>query len=432
MKKLLITLASLLMLMGLTTNIYAAELNQNEAEIIQEISGDNAKVKIEDKYVNQLKNYFYQDGVDIGQENSIDFVKALETAVEKFDKLSDGIEFNEFTEAYISLEKAMTLIDIHVEYDSSVNGFYGIDYLGQIVIDPQPIIKDTDEADTSWNISIEIIFAIAVVLCILGLLANVRRWNRKMKHRNEKKYEEDEEDEDELEVADRKSRRARIKTMSYRSIQQILKYFYIPAIMAIVVVVIGFGLATINSDFRDSISRSFINTQPVYSQLTDEFVPTDVAENEQPDTVSAEEFNWPVYGEKYGVLQCEKLQVEAPVYWGDRGNVLATGAGTYIGSSIPGLNSTILIGAHDTTYFKGLENVAVNDEFIFTTEYGVYRYKVTDIKICEEGSYDDGYNLASNSEKLVLYTCYPFGELNGEKTERMFVCLDKVNGPSVN
>lgn len=433
MKKIATVVISLLMIMGMAIGIQAAELNENEADIISKISGKRAEVEIEERYVNQLRNYFYQDGVDIGSSEAEEFVESLKLAVEEIEKLEDGVVFDEASNAYIALEKAATLIEIHFEYDSKVNGFYGIDYLGQIVIDPQPIIKDTDEEDSNaWNISIEIIFAIAIILCVLGLLVNAKRWNKKMKHRREKSYEDDDEEEDELEVANRKTRKARLKTMSYRSVQQVLKYFYIPIIMAAILIVTGFLLMMINADLRESISRSFINTQPLYTELTDVFEPVVIDEANQAESIDCEEIEWPSYGERYGTLQCEKLSIDAPVYYGDRGNVLVQGAGTYIGSSLPGFDSTILIGAHDTTYFAGLETVAVDDEFVFTTEYGIYRYKVSNIKIFDENSYDDGYTLNADTEQLVLYTCYPFGTLNGTKTERMFVYLDKVNGPKVN
>ena len=107
------------------------------------------------------------------------------------------------------------------------------------------------------------------------------------------------------------------------------------------------------------------------------------------------------------------------------------GAGSYIGGSIPGAGDTVLIGAHDTTYFKGLEQVKKGDVFVFTTEYGIYRYKVSKTAIFDKGKYDEAYNLQQNKEQLVLYTCYPFGVLNGDKSQRMFVYLDKTSGPDI-
>ena len=86
---------------------------------------------------------------------------------------------------------------------------------------------------------------------------------------------------------------------------------------------------------------------------------------------------------------------------------------------------------HDTTYFKKLEKVKKGQSFEFTTEYGVYEYKVKDIKIVEEDKYDEAYDLSADKESLVLYTCYPFGKLKGTKEKRMFVYLDKVTGPDI-
>ena len=139
----------------------------------------------------------------------------------------------------------------------------------------------------------------------------------------------------------------------------------------------------------------------------------------------------PKYSEQYGRLTCDELNISSPVFFGDRSNILEKGAGQYSGSSLPGEGGTILIGAHDTTYFENLENVKKGQVFEFTTEYGIYEYEVTKTKIYDEDMYDEAYDLSADKEQLVLYTCYPFGELNGTKTQRMFVYLEKILGPDI-
>lgn len=423
------------MTLGLSISVFAGNLNENEVNAINKLTEQSTEIKLDEKYINQLRNHFYSDGIDLTKNEVESFLEYTQKGMKAFNKYKEeGIEFDTVSDAYINLEKAGAIVGIYLEYDSAANCFYGIDYVGHMVIDSQPIIKDTDQEDdeTDWNISIEIIFAIAVSLCILGLYANARRWNRKIRKKHDKEYEEDDEDEDEMEVANRKTRKARLQTLSYRSVKQVLKYFYIPIIMGLIVVAIGFAYTQVNVDLRESFFNSFINTQPLYTQNNDNFVPTNIKEEEQETQINADSFSWPSYGDRYGTLECEKLEIKAPVYYGDRGSVLVDGAGTYIGSAIPGMQDTILIGAHDTTYFAGLENVEKDDEFVFTTEYGIYKYKVIDIKIYDKDKYAEAYDLTSEKEQLVLYTCYPFGKLNGTKTERMFVYLDKVSGPELN
>lgn len=425
-----------MMCVAFSVNIYAGEFNKNEQSIIEQISDEKFSVKIEQQYINQLKNYFCQNDVNIEKVDADDFVLYLKEAlVEKEQMNGQSFEFNKQSSIYQNLQKAGSCIGLFLEYDSSINDFYAIDEEGYIVIDSQQIIKNTGSTSSgegnNWNISIELIFAIAVVVCILGIVANLRRWNRKMKRRNAKKYDDEDDDEDELEVANRKTRRARLQTFSYKSAKQILRYFYIPIIMGLLTIGIGYAVISTQNDIIESVKTNFINTQPIYLDDEEGYSPI-VIKGEQNKVIELSNVAYPKYGQQYGQLQCKNLKIDAPVFWGDRGSLLDSGAGSYVGGAIPGMGSTVLIGAHDTTYFVGLEKVKAGDVFTFTTEYGIYTYKVTSTKVFDEGAYDKAYNLNASKEQLVLYTCYPFGKLNGTKKQRMFVYLDKTNGPDIN
>lgn len=425
------------MLLGISTNVYAGEYNKNEQYAIEKISGEDFPVKIEQQYINQLKNYFYRSEVHLEKIDAEDFVTYLEDAlVEKTQLDEQKSSFDEKSSVFQNFQKAAASIGLIFEYDSSVNDFYVIDNQGYIVIDTQKIIKNTDtesyESEIEQNESniIESVFAIIVIVCILGILANIGRWNEKMKRRNEK-YEEDDEDESELETARKKINWAGFVKFSTSNVKQILRYFYIPIIMGILAVGIGCLIINTQSDIINSVKASFVNTQPLYNKDKEGFVPVVIEQSKQENTIDLTKITWPKYGEQYGMLQCERLKIEAPVYMGDRGEFLNKGAGNYLGSFIPGQGGTILIGAHDTTYFEGLYYVEKGDSFTFTTEYGIYVYKVVDTKIADKDNYDKAYDLSSDKEQLVLYTCYPFGRLNGTKTERMFVYLDKISGPGI-
>lgn len=432
MKKLLVALFCAVVIMCTGTNVYAGELDANEKYVIDTISKKDFPQKIENRYINQLENYFLTDNVKLSKDEALDFILYFKEAV----KSSTSNSFSSMSDRYISFEKAGSAIGLYLEYDSTINGFYFINSDGRVVIDFQDIIKNTDSTantaeNKSWNISVEMIFAAVIIICILGLVINLKRWNRKMKGRNQKRYEEEDEDDDELEVANRKTRKARLQTFSYNNIKQILKYCYIPIIMALIVIAIGSAALNFTTDLYDSVQSNFVNTQPIYTGTGTNYKATSTKEKEQKKTIPISSISYPQYGDKYGTLTCSKLDVKAPVYFSDRGSFLAKGAGTYIGSAVPGQGKTILIGAHDTTYFKGLEKVKKGQEFKFTTSYGIYRYKVTKTKIVSKDKYDSAYDLAGSKEQLVLYTCYPFGELKGKKTDRMFVYLDKISGPAI-
>ena len=224
MKKILALLLSLIMCVAFTINIYAGDFNVDEQSIISQLSGDEFTVKVEQRYINQLKNYFCRDNVNIEKIDAEDFILYLKEALVRKQQLDQqSVTFNEQSLVYQNFQKAGECIGLYLEYDSSVCDFYAIDESGYIVIDSQDIIKKTGDVDESnnWNFSIELIFAGAIVICILGFIANLKRWNRKIKRRSAKHYVEDDEDDDELEVANRKTRRARLQTFSYKSVKQV-------------------------------------------------------------------------------------------------------------------------------------------------------------------------------------------------------------------
>lgn len=431
MKRLIITLIMALLLASTTTAVSAGELDKNEKEVFVQLTNQNFPVKIETRYLNQLENYMIRDDVSMVKEDVDDFVSYLREALLAQKAYKKDKSFENFEKMYMNAEKAGSILGLVLEYDSLVGKFYALDSEGYIVIDTVEPIKKTGEAagtEDRWNFSVEIIFAIAIGLCVIGLLANFRRWNRKLRAKHRKEY--DDEEDDELEVAGRKMRRARRQTFSYVNFKEVLKYFYVPIIMGLIVIGIGRLCLLTTSDLFDSVTKNFLNTQPVY--LTDdlEAQPFKGEEKSQKAELKLRDITVPKFSQRYGALTSKELELDVPVFFGDRPEQLEVGAGQYIGSSFPGFGKTILIGAHNTTYFSKLGKVKTGTEFKFTTTYGIYRYKVVEMKIVEK-DFDQAYDLDSDEEKLVLYTCYPYGSLNGTKNQRMFIYLDRISGPSV-
>ena len=427
MKKILTTvmimICSLFMTGLMNNNVNAGQLDKNESYVLEKISEDKFPAKVQQRYINQLENYFCQDDVSLGKGEAEDFVKYLGEALSgKKEDTPKGIADN-----YIRFEKAGTAIGLLLSYDSRENAFYFTDSSGYVVLDFQDVIKNT--GNDRNGMPTEIIFTAIIGLCIIGLLLNLGRWGRRIR-RNSDTYEDDE-DENELEVANRRTRRARMQTLSYKAVKQILRYCFVPIIMGLIVIGVVMVGMTFFDDITSSVKNNFINTQPIYVESNRQFVKTTVKKEKQKKTIKLSDISTPKYGDRYGEITCDRLGLKAPVYFGDRGNILKNGAGQYNGSFLPGEGGTILIGAHDTTYFKKLEKVKKGQSFEFTTEYGIYEYIVRDIKIIDEDKYDEAYDLSANKESLVLYTCYPFGKLKGTKEKRMFVYLDKVTGPDI-
>lgn len=153
-------------------------------------------------------------------------------------------------------------------------------------------------------------------------------------------------------------------------------------------------------------------------------------EETQEDTVSVSEITWPSFGQQYGELSCERIQLSTPVYYGDSNEILRVGTGQFIGSFLPGYGRVILLCSHNTTFFKPLRIVEVGDIFTFKTNYGIYQYEVTHTQVADHQD-SNAYDLQKQEEELIMYTCYPFETLATTKTDRLFVYAKKISGPEV-
>lgn len=143
-------------------------------------------------------------------------------------------------------------------------------------------------------------------------------------------------------------------------------------------------------------------------------------------TVDQSEIQRPEVNSQYGTIFCERLALTAPVYYGDSKTVLENGAGQYARSGLPGEGKPILIGGHDVTYFAPLEDIVAGDVISIKTTYGQYSYEVTGTKIAAATD-TTAYDLTQDKEQLILYTCYPFGKVTGDRSDRYFVYCDKVS-----
>ncbi|MDO5522254.1 MAG: class D sortase [bacterium] len=174
------------------------------------------------------------------------------------------------------------------------------------------------------------------------------------------------------------------------------------------------------SDYKTAV----IKGAPEYSY--ENVAANDVAASNEETTNG--EIDYPLTGAMFGEISCDKINLKAPMYYGDTEEILEKGTGMYAGSSLPGQNGTILIGGHDTTFMAPLEQVAVGDTLTAKTTYGTYTYEVTEMKVADLLD-QSAYDLYGTSEQLVLYTCYPFGEITGDRSKRYFVYAKKVSDP---
>ena len=158
-----------------------------------------------------------------------------------------------------------------------------------------------------------------------------------------------------------------------------------------------------------------------------EFVDWDA---EQQQKIHVSEIKMPKIGEKYAHITIPDTGVDCDVYYGDNKAILKKGPGQYNYSKLPGFGSTTLVAAHVTTHFNGLQNVKIGDTIFYSTSWGAYEYKVTDIQIVKANEAEKLFDLRADHDNLVLYTCYPFHSV-AFRSERYFVMADYVSGPKV-
>lgn len=148
----------------------------------------------------------------------------------------------------------------------------------------------------------------------------------------------------------------------------------------------------------------------------------DMRRNRSEDMSEIQE---PAPGTPYGTIESVRIALTAPLYYGDDDKSLQSGAGQYTGSGLPGQGKPILISGHDGTFFAPLEQIEIGDILTITTEYGSFDYQVTETKVADASDFTV-YDLTKDKEQLILYTCYPFGALIGDRSDRFFVYGDPI------
>jgi sortase A len=162
--------------------------------------------------------------------------------------------------------------------------------------------------------------------------------------------------------------------------------------------------------------------------LSSIFIQEDFKPEVQQKPIEASEvkkITFPTFGDKFGDIVIEKASINVPVFHGDREEQLLKGVGHYTGSRFPGEGSNIVLAGHRNSVFGGLKNVAKGDNIIFETTYGKYVYQISEIKIVKGN--DNSIVQPMDSEKLTLYTCYPFNYV-GNAPNRYVVIADLVEG----
>lgn len=129
------------------------------------------------------------------------------------------------------------------------------------------------------------------------------------------------------------------------------------------------------------------------------------------------------YGQLIGNITCENVGVNCNIYYGANRVSMRNGAGLSGNDSIFGLNGVSLVIGYDETFFSGLKYCSNGDIITVTTDYGEYRYKVSETAYIQE---DKQAYRSDSGEKLVLCAvCSDFSEHSGEY---FYVFADRADG----
>lgn len=127
-----------------------------------------------------------------------------------------------------------------------------------------------------------------------------------------------------------------------------------------------------------------------------------------------------------GTVECEKIELNAPIKETIELDVLSTAVGHFEDTAL--YNGNVCLAGHnsgtnkngeDIGFFRRLNELEIGDEVIYHHMFGQYIYKVSEIKEVEET--DLSMLEPTTSDKLTLITC-----VKGKKKLRLCVICDRI------
>ncbi len=135
--------------------------------------------------------------------------------------------------------------------------------------------------------------------------------------------------------------------------------------------------------------------------------------------------SYPEYGTRYANIKIESLDINLPLYYGDKLAYLRYGVGQTSGAYFPGEGGSIIcMGHNNRNYLYNLPKIEKDAIIEILTPYGEFKYKVYDTKIINMYHVDE-LPVQKEEEILMLYTCYPVNTL-GDKKDRFVVFASRI------
>ena len=125
-----------------------------------------------------------------------------------------------------------------------------------------------------------------------------------------------------------------------------------------------------------------------------------------------------------GRLSVPRLRLSAMVREGIDRHTLQLAIGHIPATALPGQVGNVGVAGHRDTFFRGLKDLKTQDEILFSTLGGDFKYEVESLMIVGP---DDVAVLAPSSENvLTMVTCYPFSYI-GTAPKRFVVRARQVS-----
>ena len=119
-------------------------------------------------------------------------------------------------------------------------------------------------------------------------------------------------------------------------------------------------------------------------------------------------------------LTVERLSIERLVLDSATGAALAFGPGHIVGTPRPGDEGNVAIAGHRDTHFAFLADLRIGDRIALESAYGEQQiYEIEWTQVVESTA--TWVTRTTFESNLTLVTCYPFGGIAGEATERFVV-----------
>lgn len=199
--------------------------------------------------------------------------------------------------------------------------------------------------------------------------------------------------------------------------KKMTSYIMIPIVYSILSLVCIFVLG---APLIRTCKETFVAT---VKQNTPSEIASEQVQDPKQEMGTSEEIT-PELGTSYGMLNCERVGLQAEIFYGDSEVEFQKGIGQYTNGAFPWNQGSVLLGGHDTTYFKSLIEIQKDDIVTVRTNQKEYQYQVDKIEIIEAESFDN--SILESEDRLILYTCYPFGNILKDRTERYLVYCKRL------